>query len=226
MIPNIKTLEFLSTLDFFQKMDLEETKKWFDSNHFSIFSYKKGDIIYLENDECTTMDIVMSGIVSLQNIDENGNVLTIANFTKTDVLGASLLFSSSSLYHMTSTCLKNCTLIKLSKNLVLDLCQTNEDFLCAFLSLLSDKTIYITGILHNLVHKSIRDMIIAFLKAEHIRQKSNIIKLNITKQELAEKFGVQRPSLSRELKKMRNDGLVEYDTKSITICDLNIVDSR
>ena len=223
MIPDIKIIEFLLTLDFFSKMEKEEIRNWFDSNPFSVLSYKKGDIIYLENDECTTMDILLSGMISLQKIDENGNVLTIANFTKTDVLGANILFSSSSLYHMTSTCLKNCTLIKLSKNLVLDLCQNNEDFLCAFLSLLSDKTLYITGILHNLTHKSIRDMIITFLKTEYIRQKSNIIKLNITKQELAEKFGVQRPSLSRELKKMRNDGLVEYDTKSITIRKGNIV---
>jgi len=226
MIPDIKIIEFLLTLDFFSKMEKEEIRNWFSSNHFSVLSYKKGDIIYLENDECTTMDILLSGMISLQKIDENGNVLTIANFTKTDVLGANILFSSSSLYHMTSTCHKDCVLIKLTKNLVLDLCQNNEDFLCAFLGLLSDKTLYITGILHNLTHKSIRDMIITFLKTEYIRQKSNIIKLNITKQELAEKFGIQRPSLSRELKKMRNDGLVEYDTKSITICNLNIVNTH
>lgn len=223
MIPDIKIAEFLLTLDFFNEMEKEVIKNWFDSSNFSVVSYKKGDFIYLENDECTTMDIVLSGMVSLQKIDENGNVLTIANFTKADVLGANLLFSSSSLYHTTSTCLKDCVLIKLTKSLVLNLCQNNEYFLRAFLGLLSDKTIYISGILHNLAHKSIRDMIITFLKTEYIRQKSNIIKLNITKQELAEKFGVQRPSLSRELKKMRNDELIEYDAKSITICDLNIV---
>jgi len=108
----------------------------------------------------------------------------------------------------------------------LSLCQNNQDFLRAFLGLLSDKTLYVSGILHNLAHKSIRDMIITFLKTEHIRQKSSVIKLSITKQELSEKFGVQRPSLSRELKKMRNDGLVEYDAKSITIRDLNIVNNH
>ncbi len=108
----------------------------------------------------------------------------------------------------------------------MNLCQNNQDFLRAFLGLLSDKTLYVSGILHNLAHKSIRDMIITFLKTEYIRQKSSVIKLSITKQELSEKFGVQRPSLSRELKKMCNDGLVEYDAKSITIRDLNIVNNH
>ena len=225
MIPNMKIVDFLLTLDFFSKMEKDEIRNWLNSNHFSIMSYKKGDVIYLEDDECATMDIVLSGMVSLQKIDENGNVLTIANFTKTDVLGANLLFSSNSLYHMTSTCLKDCVLIKLTKNLVMNLCQTKEHFLCAFLGLLSDKTLFITGILHNLAHKSIREMIINFLKTEYTKQNSNVIQLNITKQELAEKFGVQRPSLSRELKKMRDDELVEFDSKSITICNLIIVDA-
>ena len=39
----------------------------------------------------------------------------------------------------------------------------------------------------------------------------------MTKQTLADKIGVQRTSLSRELSKMRNDGLIKYDSKSITI---------
>lgn len=38
---------------------------------------------------------------------------------------------------------------------------------------------------------------------------------------MAEKFGVQIPSLSRELNKMRKDGLIEYDAYSITIVDEN-----
>lgn len=33
-------------------------------------------------------------------------------------------------------------------------------------------------------------------------------------------MGVQRPSLSRELKKMRNEKLIDFDAKSITIRDM------
>jgi len=52
-------------------------------------------------------------------------------------------------------------------------------------------------------------------------QKSNIIKLEVTKKDVAEKVGVQRSSLSRELNKMRKDGLIEYDAFSITIVNLD-----
>jgi Mn-dependent DtxR family transcriptional regulator len=43
----------------------------------------------------------------------------------------------------------------------------------------------------------------------------------MTKKELAEKIGVQRPSLSRELNKMRKDGLITYDPTQITIIDVD-----
>ncbi|WP_246578280.1 helix-turn-helix domain-containing protein [Clostridium frigoris] len=65
--------------------------------------------------------------------------------------------------------------------------------------------------------KTIRQCLIDFLLYESFSQNNLIIKLELTKKELAEKFGIQRPSLSRELNKMRMDGLIEYDAHSITI---------
>jgi len=45
----------------------------------------------------------------------------------------------------------------------------------------------------------------------------------MTKKELAERLGIQRTSLSRELNKMKKDGLIDYDAHSITICDFDII---
>jgi DNA-binding transcriptional regulator LsrR (DeoR family) len=55
------------------------------------------------------------------------------------------------------------------------------------------------------------------LEYESKRQNTNYIKLNMTKKALAEKIGVQRTSLSRELAKMRKDGLIVFDRTSITL---------
>jgi Mn-dependent DtxR family transcriptional regulator len=69
--------------------------------------------------------------------------------------------------------------------------------------------------------KTIRQCIIEFLIYESYSQNSKTVKLELTKKELAEKFGIQRPSLSREFNKMRRDGLIEYDAHSITIIDMD-----
>lgn len=64
-------------------------------------------------------------------------------------------------------------------------------------------------------------MICDFLIKESKKQNSNIIKLTITKQSLADSFGVQRPSLSRELSNMKADKLIDYDRKTIKILDFD-----
>ena len=39
--------------------------------------------------------------------------------------------------------------------------------------------------------------------------------------ELAQTLGTQRPSLSRELSKMKNDGIIDFNKNIIDIKDLN-----
>jgi len=92
-----------------------------------------------------------------------------------------------------------------------------------FLQSASDKTLILMGKIKTLALKTIRQCIIEFLLYEYHVQKSTTIKLDMTKKELAEKIGVQRPSLSRELNKMRKDGLIIYDSKQITITDVDLL---
>ena len=61
-----------------------------------------------------------------------------------------------------------------------------------------------------------------YLKYEYHIQKSNIITINISKKDLAERLGIQRSSLSRELNKMRKDGLLEYDARTVTLKNIDI----
>ena len=52
----------------------------------------------------------------------------------------------------------------------------------------------------------------------------NVIFMNMSKKEWADKLGVQRPSLSRELMNMKKDGLIDYDRKNIKILDLEEIE--
>ena len=58
------------------------------------------------------------------------------------------------------------------------------------------------GKIKTLALKTIRQSLEELLLYEYHAQKSTTIDLNMTKKELAEKTGVQRPSLSRELRNL------------------------
>ncbi|WP_435788994.1 Crp/Fnr family transcriptional regulator [Clostridium sp.] len=176
--------------------------------------------MYFQNEKFTRFDIILKGTILVQDIDSKGNALTISDFNVGDVLGGNLLFSHKNFYPMTVIAKTDAIILHIKKDLIIKLCQINVVFLNNFLQSISDKTLILTDKVKSLSMKTIRQCIIDFLIYESFSQSSNTIKLQYTKKELAEKFGIQRPSLSRELNKMRKDGLIEYDAHSITIIEV------
>lgn len=216
----IDFISILENTELFKDISMSTINHLFVQDSFNIKTYKKNSVIYFQNEKCVTFDIVLKGIVSVQSTDEKGNYISISDFTIGSELGGNLLFSNKNFYPMMVLAKTEVTLIHFKKDLVLRLCQSNTTFLSKFLHSLSDKTLILTDKIKTLSLKSIRQCIIDFLMYESYVQKSNVIKLEVTKKDLAEKFGVQRSSLSRELNKMRKEGLIEYDAYSITIINL------
>ena len=56
-----------------------------------------------------------------------------------------------------------------------------------------------------------------YFKQQTIIQKSSVILLPMSKRQLADYLGVQRPSLFRELKKLKEEGIIEINNRTITI---------
>jgi CRP-like cAMP-binding protein len=185
--------------------------------------YDKGQIVHIQNEICNAMDVILEGDMSVQKIASDGNILKISVFSGGDVLGANLLFASKNSYPMTVVSESKSVVLHIYKELVLKLIQNNAAFTSGLLRVISDKTLVLTDKIDAISLKTIRQRILDFLVYEYYIQKSNIIRLDISKKELAERLGIQRTSLSRELNKMRKDGLLEYSARTITIKNPDIL---
>jgi len=217
IIKNIKNIIFFNTID------INQIKQMLNKSQIYIKKYQKNEIIHLQNETCNTMDIVIKGKVIVQNIDENGNIITISKFYNNDLFGANLLFSKNNFYPMTIIADSNTVILKITKPIVIELCQSNKEFLLEYLSQISNRSNTLASVIDKVARKSIRTCIIDFLRYESNLQNSKKIILNITKKELAEKFGVQRTSLSRELNKMKKENLIDFDKNTITIKKENLI---
>lgn len=221
---NIKNfIHIIKHIDLFNTISSEELVQLFNSQNHEIKEYNKNKVIYLQNEKCTTLDIILKGSIIVQKIDNNGNVLTISTFTTGDIVGGNLLFANVDIYPMTIASRSSCIILHINKDLILELCQKNKNFLIEFIKSISDKTIILTNKIKSISMKTIRQSILDFLTYEYYIQKTSKIILPISKKELAERIGVQRPSLLRELNKMRRDGLIEYDAHSITIKNIELI---
>lgn len=192
-------------------------------DQIQIKKYGQGEIIHFDGDHCHSIEIILTGHITIERIDDAGNLMTITDFFPDDILGANLLFSKKPYYPMMVTAKSNTSLLILPKNLVFDFCRANEAFLSVYLEYISDHTILLGDKIKHYLNRTIRDSLMAYIKSEYKLQNSYTLQLRISKKSLADRIGVQRTSLSRELQKMKNEGLIEYDKNSITVLDQSLL---
>lgn len=218
-----KYIPQLLRLDLFRDIKKEQMLDLFKYPKYRIKSYSKGQVINLNGDQCSTMDIILEGKASVQKIDSEGNAFKIALFSSGNIFGVNLMFSSRNTYPMTVLAETDAIVLHIKKELVLELSKLDTHFINELLTVISDKTLVLTDKLDTISMKTVREMITDYLTHQAELQKSRRIVLGISKKELAENFGIQRTSLSRELNKMRKENLIEFDSTSITILDDSLI---
>ena len=214
MIKNINLIKNTALIKFLSDEDILTNLK---SGKFKVTSYKKSSVVHFDGETCSKLEIILSGRVAVDRIDESGNLLTISEFYNDDILGGNLLFSKNPCYPMTVLTQLPTDILEIDRETLFELFCNNPIFLRTYLELTSDRAFILGNKIKHYINKTIRESIMNYLNYESKIQNSNRIKLNTTKKSLAEKIGVQRTSLSRELAKMRDDGLILFDTDSITL---------
>lgn len=200
--------------------DVLEKQQWLDlaqSGTVRFPCYEKGALIHLQQEPCTCLDVILEGQVSIQNIGEDGAILTVNLFAPRDLLGVNLLFASQNRYPMTVVADRKSVIAQVPGTWILTFCRANQDFMTGVMQAISDRSLVLTGRIQAMAHRSIRKAILDYLEYEKVLQGSRTVRLPVSKKTLAEQLGVERTSLSRELAKMRDDGLLRFDSKTITL---------
>lgn len=200
-----------------QELPPEDVRLYVKEGQFKIVSYKKNTVIHFEGEFCNKLEIILSGEVIVERLDESGGLLTIAVFIENDILGGNLLFSNNPSFPLTITAREPSTIVEIEKKLLFELFVKSPSFLRRYLEYVSDHTSILGNKIKQYANKTIRENLLSFLRHESNIHHSERIELHMTKKALAEKIGIQRTSLSRELAKMKKDGLIQFDSSSITL---------
>lgn len=187
-------------------------------------SYNKNEIIHIEGETCSQIEIILQGEIVIERIGLSGDLMTVNHFGKSDIIGANLIFSSTECYPMTVTAKKTTEVITVQKDVLFELCNSYPTFLMQFIKVISDLSVLIGTKMKNRISRTIRQSIITYMTKQYKLQGRSSIELTMSKKSLAEMFGVSRTSLSRELQKMSAEGLITFDSKSIQILDISILE--
>ena len=187
-----------------------------DDLQYTVKTYTKNELIFRQGDLCDALNILISGSVKTEMITESGNLMGIEIIKAPRPLAPAFLFSDRNRFPVDVTTLEPVEILRIPKDEVMRLMTSRPDFMQQFLTHNANRTQFLTNRLQLLSIKTIKGKLAHFL-LENAPGDDSSFSINRNQTELAEFFGVARPSLARSLSEMQQEGIIEINKKEYRI---------
>lgn len=201
---NINDLQKLKLLK-----TLEANTMFFKKNNIILSSVKQENII------C----ILVSGHLQIIKTDYNGNRIIIEDLKENSVFGSMTSSISNTEYDILTK--EDSKIIVIDFNEIITYDETKSyyfnQFLKNLLKIMSHKIQRSNERIEILTNKTIRDKLLAYFKINTNNSNNRIIYLPFNLTDLADYLAVNRCAMSRELKYLKDEGLIEIKGKKIKL---------
>ena len=178
--------------------------------------FKKGQVLYYENDPAIGIFLVLSGKIKSMKMAEDGRELMTGIYDADDFVGINIIFSTGA-YTDTATAMEDSDVYFFPKGQVEKLLQTDPDLASSFLKILSDKIREKDARLIQLAYKSVRKKIAEAIMRLFNTDGDSTQAIKISRDDLAALSGTASETVSRTLTEFRNEGLIEKKGSNITV---------
>jgi len=210
--------EILCQSPIFRGITPDELQKLFNQIHYQVKLYNKGDLIVNGGEICDRLLIIQQGNVKAEMNDYSGKTIKIEDIEAPRPLATAFLFGKENRFPVTVSANTEVEIVSVPKPEFVKLLQLNSLILNNYLNTISSRAQFLSQKLEFLSFKTIRQKIAHYL-LEMAGDRLQTVEMPQSQGQLAEMFGVTRPSLARALGEMSQDGLIETDRRFIKILD-------
>ncbi len=221
-----KWYDILAQCSLFDGISKEEIISILHCMDLKIFEYKKNDYLTVAGEDFTQIGLVLEGNVALTKESAAGNRVIIGILGPSEMFGEMAAYSGQKLWPVSVIAQTNCTVLFFSQDKIVGCCDkvciSHKQLIMNMLKVVSNRALMLNKKVEYLAMKSLRSKISTYLLEESKKTgQRKTFQLNLNRNELADFLNVSRPSLSRELCKMRDDGLIEFHSTAIKILDFD-----
>lgn len=197
----------------FRGITEDENKELNNSGCTRRASYKKGNAVFRTGDQTAEFGILISGELHIENIDLWGNRIILHNISEGEAFAETYALSRIPLM-ADVTASRDSEILFLDLGKILD--EKNKSrswhtkFLRNLLQITAAKNIAWSGRMLCISSRHIRTRIMTYLSAEAVRSGTREIVIPFNRQQMADYLNVERSALSRELGKMRAEGILDF----------------
>lgn len=188
--------------------------------------YAKGEFIFLNGSSVNSIGIVLTGRVQILKEDIFGNRAILNDLGPGAVFGEAFVCSEKYTLTVSVLAAENSTVLFLSFDRVMHICPSACRFHNAVIKnmveMLAFKNIKLIEKLEVTTKHSLREKILTYLSQLAQDQASTTVTAPLGRIDLADFLGADRSSLTRELNRMKADGLIVFDKNTYTLLDVDL----
>ena len=205
----------------FHGIQPEELNAMLSCIGYHIGTFKKGDIVAFEGDNLKHIGIIISGAVDMVKEDLWGNKTMLVRMRKDELFGETFACGSDSLSVVTFLVSEDAKVLFMPFDRVMHsctmACQFHHRLIENMVKIIADKNRDLMRKIDVVSKRTIREKLLAYLSIQTQVQNSRYFEIPLGRVELAEYLCVDRSALTRELAKMKEDGLIDYDKNCFRI---------
>ncbi|MGF1909985.1 Crp/Fnr family transcriptional regulator [Vibrio kasasachensis] len=201
-------------------MDQDQKKRLFSLKRK--IQYTTGDVLFEQGEEANQMFLVEKGKVSLFRLMPNGDEKLFKVFLAGELIAEMAMFMDPRKYPMNARVEQDSVFVVFNHKDVINLVVSSPELSMKTMSYMSNKICNLMNTLNILTQVSANQRLVmklAELYRGQIPQEGKI-HLSVTKKLLATQLGMTPETLSRSIKKLKNEGYVLESGNSLTLVDI------
>jgi CRP-like cAMP-binding protein len=151
-------------------------------------------------------------------VDYAGKVIKIEDIAAPGALAPAFMFGNRNRFPVNVISITDAEFLIIEKPDFLRLLMQNDIILVNFLDMISNRSQFLSEKIKFLNFKTIKGKLAHFILQKAGKDKNSVV-LEMTQSDLADFFGVARPSVARALGEMEEMGLIEARGKNIKVLD-------
>lgn len=182
---------------------------------YHITAYRKGDVIALESENVKHIGVILSGSVDMIKEDFWGNKTMLLRMRQNEVFGETFACGDDSVSLVTFLVSEDAKVMFMPFCRVMRscsmACQFHHQLMENMVRIIAKKNRELMRKVEVVSKRTIREKVLAFLSIQAQTQDTSYLELPLGRVELADYLCVDRSALTRELVKMKEEGLLDYD---------------
>lgn len=207
-------IEALAQSHFFNGIDRNDIEKLVKCLHAEFRQYEKNETVVPLGSVFDKVGIILSGTAKSFNTDISGKEYVVTFMGKGYYIGVLLAASRGRKSPVTVVASEALSVLFFSASNISGVCQnaceSHMRLMRNFLDATSEKALNLLDRIDCLLKPTIREKVLAYLTKFAAENESRLFLIPHDRAALAEYLGTDRSALSRELGKMKQDGLIDY----------------